>query len=140
MNIKEFDFELKDTKTPECVIKEYVGKISERTKGMVVCDILSYNGETESYRKRNGWFATAEMIEEFGKDITIDIQNSLGELGDIDNKYEVFLTVKGLEHYKYRIMFIRYGAISYPVTVVLNEDIAEAYSGIQAYGVGRGVG
>lgn len=30
-------------------------------------------------------------------------------------------------------MFLRYGAIAYPVEVVLNEDIAEAYNGKKQY-------
>lgn len=38
-----------------------------------------------------------------------------------------------LLYYKYRIMFLRYGAIAYPVEVVLNEDIAEAYNGKKQY-------
>ena len=41
----------------------------------------------------------------------------------------MFLTVKGLEHYRYRLMFVDYGAISYPVTIVLNEMLAIEYSG-----------
>lgn len=57
----------------------------------------------------------------------------MGEQSGVDKKYEVFLSVKGLEYYKYRIMFLRYGAISYPVEVVLNEDIAEAYNGKKQY-------
>lgn len=57
----------------------------------------------------------------------------MGEQSGIDNKFEVFLSVKGLEYYKYRIMFLRYGAIAYPVEVVLNEDIAEAYNGKKQY-------
>ena len=38
-----------------------------------------------------------------------------------------------LRGYKYRIMFLKYGAIAYPVQVVLNEDIAEAYNGKKQY-------
>lgn len=81
-------------------------------------------------KKNNLWAAT----EAFNKvEETVDIQDVLGEQSGIDNKFEVFLSVKGLEYYKYRIMFLRYGAIAYPVEVVLNEDIAEAYNGKKQY-------
>ena len=53
-----------------------------------------------------------------------DIQDDLGEQSKEDHRYEVFLTVKGLEHYRYRMMFVDYGAISYPATIVLNEMLA----------------
>lgn len=58
-----------------------------------------------------------------------DIQQDLGEQGSEQNKFEVFLTVKGLEHYKYRMMFVKYSTISYPVTIVMNKDLAIEYSG-----------
>lgn len=94
---------------------------------MVSCNVNSYEGETTSYVRKNNILAMAEAMQQTEK--TINIQDSLGEQSGVDKKYEVFLSVKGLEYYKYRIMFLRYGAISYPVEVVLNEDIAEAYNG-----------
>ncbi len=132
MSTEKFNFELKDTKTPDEVVKEYVSQISEWTKNMVICEVSSYDGYTTSYVKKSGLVVTAELLSGT-KEETVDIQNDLGEQSGIDNKYEVYFLVKGLEHYKYRIMFMRYGAISYPVSIVLNEDIAEAYSGKLQY-------
>lgn len=133
MNDKKFSFELKDTKTADEVVKEYSNKISEWTNGMVLCEIVPYDGVTETYIKRSGFAVAAEALAGIEKDVTVDIQQYLGEQSELDNKFEVCLTVKGLEYYKYRIMFIRYGAIAYPVNVVLNEDIAKAYSGKSQY-------
>ena len=45
------------------------------------------------------------------------------------HKYEVFLTAKGLEHYKYRMFFIDHGTVSYPATIVMNEELAVEYTG-----------
>ena len=126
MNKEKFNFELKDTKTPDEVVREYVSQISEWTKNMVICEVTSYDGCTTSYVRKTGLKIVAES---WSGEERVNIQSDLGEQSGIDNKYEVYFTVKGLEHYKYRIMFIRYGAISYPVRVVLNEDIAQAYSG-----------
>ncbi len=58
-----------------------------------------------------------------------DIQEKLGALDNEKHRYEVFLTAKGLEHYRYRMMFVDYGTVSYPVRIVLNETLAIAYSG-----------
>ena len=68
-------------------------------------------------------------IQTKSETIKVDIQEDLGEQSKEDHRYEVFLTVKGLEHYRYRLMFVDYGAISYPVTIVLNEMLAIEYSG-----------
>ena len=70
-----------------------------------------------------------QMIQTKSETIKVDIQEDLGEQSKEDHRYEVFLTVKGLEHYRYRLMFVDYGAISYPVTIVLNEMLAIEYSG-----------
>ena len=131
MNKETFNFDLKDTMSPEEVIIEDAKKIAECTRDMVSCNVNSYEGETTSYVRKNNILAMAEAIQQTEK--TINIQDSLGEQSGVDKKYEVFLSVKGLEYYKYRIMFLRYGAISYPVEVVLNEDIAEAYNGKKQY-------
>lgn len=68
-------------------------------------------------------------IQTKSETIKVDIQEDLGEQSKEDHRYEVFLTVKGLEHYRYRLMFVDYGAISYPITIVLNEMLAIEYSG-----------
>ncbi len=41
------------------------------------------------------------------------------------------MTVRGLEHYKYRMMFVHHGTLSYPVTIVMNDSLALEYSGGQ---------
>lgn len=125
-----FNFELKDTESPEEVIAECAKEIEECTKNMVICNVLAYDGKTTSYVKTNSLLA---MTLAANTEEKVDIQDFLGEQSNVENKYEVFLSVQGLEYYKYRIMFLNYGAIAYPVQVVLNEDIAEAYNGKKQY-------
>jgi hypothetical protein len=125
MDKAKFNFELKDTMSPEEVIIESARDIGE-------CNVGPYDGETKSYIKKNSYATIARTLQSMEEE-TVDIQDSLGEQSGIENKYEVFLSVKGLEYYKYRIMFLKYGAIAYPVQVVLNEDIAEAYNGKKQY-------
>ncbi len=52
----------------------------------------------------------------------------LGAYGAENNKFEVFLTVKRLEHYRNRMMFVEYGSVAYPATVVMNDSLAVEYS------------
>ena len=40
------------------------------------------------------------------KETMIDIQEKLGEQDDKKHRYQVLLTLEGLEHYKYRMMFV----------------------------------
>ena len=132
MDKAKFNFELKDTMSPEEVIIESARDIGECTNEMVICNVGPYDGEAKSYIKKNSYATIARTLQSMEEE-TVDIQDSLGEQSGIENKYEVFLSVKGLEYYKYRIMFLKYGAIAYPVQVVLNEDIAEAYNGKKQY-------
>ena len=132
MDKAKFNFELKDTMSPEEVIIESARDIGECTNEMAICNVGPYDGETKSYIKKNSYATIARTLQSMEEE-TVDIQDSLGEQSGIENKYEVFLSVKGLEYYKYRIMFLKYGAIAYPVQVVLNEDIAEAYNGKKQY-------
>lgn len=131
MNKETFNFDLKDTMPPEEVIIESAKEIEECTNHMVICNVALYDGETTSYVKKNSFVAMTEAMQSMEQ--KVDIQDFLGEQSGIDNKFEVFLSVKGLDYYKYRIMFLKYGAIAYPVQVVLNEDIAEAYNGKKQY-------
>lgn len=126
MNKETFSFELVDKDKPEIVIKNSLRQIDEATRGYVKGNIEEYDGQIRSYKKNLGL-----VIPTLQKEVTIDIQEDLGEQNNEDYKYEVFLTVKGLEHYKYRMMFVNHGTLSYPVMIVMNNRLAVEYSGGQ---------
>jgi hypothetical protein len=119
-----FSFELVDRYTPEIVIQNSLKQIEEATKGYVEGHVEEYDGPISSYVKKLSLMETNLFKEE-----QVDIQEDLGEQNNQIHKYEVFLTVKGLEYYKYRMMFLKYGSISYPVTIIMNEKLAAAYKG-----------
>lgn len=127
MDKSKFCFELIDKFTPDVVIRGVLKQIDEATAYYVEGHIVKYDGPITSYKKEVG--ITAGLNSLRTDTIYVNIQDELGEQTDQCNKYEVFITVKGLEHYKYRLMFIQYGAISYPVTIVMNEELAVEYSG-----------
>lgn len=125
MDKRKFSFELVDRYTPDIVIHNSLEQIGQATKGYVIGNIAKYDGPIYSYAKKGGLAALGAGLET----VSVDIQQDLGEQGAEQNKFEVFLTVKGLEHYKYRMMFVKYSTISYPVTIVMNEALAIEYSG-----------
>ena len=127
MDKQTFNFELLDTDTPEVVIKNSLKQIEEATRGYVCGRIEKYDGPVRSYIKKSG---IAAMIGSLQTNLeTGSIQEDLGEQDKEKHRYEVFLIVKGLEHYRYRMMFVDYGAVSYPVMIVMNQDLALEYSG-----------
>lgn len=122
---KEFSFDLVNKEIPYEVIKKKIDQISNWTKGYVTCEISEYSGKIRSYDSPT----TIGLIGDAKFNLTgsvkhVDIQKQLGEIQNENHKYEVYLCVKGLENYKYRICFIEYGSISYPVSLILDSDIA----------------
>lgn len=128
MDSNTFSFELVDKYTPEQVIRNKIKQIDEATKCYVMGEISDYNGEIRSYTKEVGIGFALKAFQE-PQTINVDIQEDLGELTDERHRYEVYLKVKFMDNYKYRLMFVDYGAVSYPVTIILNEELAEEYSG-----------
>ena len=126
MDKETFSFELVDKDKPEIVIKNSLRQIDEATRGYVKGNIEKYDGQIQTYKKNLGF-----VIPTLQTEVTIDIQKDLGEQNNEDYKYEVFLTVKGLEHYKYRMMFVNHETLSYPVMIVMNDNLAVEYSGGQ---------
>ncbi len=130
MKESEFVFDLVDKYTPETVIRGLLEQVESATRGYVCGEIQEYSGEITSYTytKKSGLVSALNTLQT-SETIHVDIQDELGEQDKVDHRYEVFLRVKGLEHYKYRMMFVDYGTVSYPVTIVMNEELAIEYSG-----------
>ena len=121
MDSNTFSFNLDNSKSPKTVVEQYLENINNATRGYVNGEIKAYSGMIYPYTKRT---ALASVMKPF-EPVEIDIQEELGEVEIELYTYEVYLSVKGLPHYKYRLMFMEYSDISYPVTVVLNEDIVD---------------
>lgn len=124
MNKEMFSFELLDKYPAEIVIRKVLKQIEEATSGYVIGNIEQYDGSIFSYTKRTGLASLQTVLEP----VNVNIQDDLGEQSIENYKFEVFLTVKGLEHYRYRMMFVEYGSVAYPVTIVMNEALAIEYS------------
>lgn len=120
-----YNFDLVDEMAPDQVINEVIKDIETDSRGYVSAHLAKYDGPIYSYKttRETGLSAMSTLMTP--KTIEVDIQDRLGELGNEEKKYELYLSVKGIEKYKYRIMFVAFGTITYPVTIVLNDDIAD---------------
>ena len=124
----EFNFDLVDRLTPDKVIEDKLKELVEVTKGYVEGKIEPYSGRIFSYDYTKGTgLANLNLYQNSEETVHVDIQDKLGEQNNEEKKFEVYLKVKGIENYKYRMMFVEYGTVSYPATVVLNADIAAEY-------------
>lgn len=130
MEKEKFSFELIDTLAPDNVIGNAMEQIKEVTDGYVSGSIEKYDGPIQdyTYTKTVGWAAALSAFQK-QEEVSVDIQESLGELGGENHKFEVYLSAKELKHYKYRIMFLQYGTVSYPAHIVMNDDLATACFG-----------
>lgn len=59
----------------------------------------------------------------------VDIQDKLGAIGEINFKYELYLSASQIENYKYRVLFAGFGIQGYPVKVVVEQEIADELNG-----------
>lgn len=123
MDKSKFTFELVDTLAPNIVIKNALKQIEEVTEGYVSGAIDIYDGPIHTYTKITGWAAAVSALQK-PSEVSVDIQDSLGEQGSEDYRFEVYLSAKELKHYKYRIMFLQFGTVSYPAKIVMNDDLA----------------
>ena len=116
-----FKFELKDTNPPEVVIRQVFEEIAVVTNGYVFVELAEYLNPITAYVRKNSLNVMTEMFSEK----TIDIQSDLGEIKAERHRYEVYLKSKVMENYKYRLFFVNYETMAYPVEIVVDEKLAE---------------
>ena len=122
---KELDFNDIDLTAPDIVIKEILSQIPEQTKNIISGKIESYSGYVKSHKR------TVDSIVSIGrifepKEITVDVQDSLGARGEERKKFECFLYTEIYKNYKYRLFFVEYGISEYPVALVVEKSIADS--------------
>lgn len=117
-----YDFDTTNSITPDMVMRDVCKDLNELTKGFVVGNVCEYNGNIESYDTLGAMAALTTSLQGV---IRVDIQDKLGAIGDVNFKYELYLSANQIENYKYRILFVGYGISGYPVKVVVEQDIAD---------------
>ena len=121
------DFTEMDMTAPNKVVEEILQQLPEDTNDIIHGRIEEYTGHVTSYTT-----TTKSLAEALGSIVTekhIDIQDSLGKLGETEKKFECYLYTSSYDEYKYRMFFMRYGVAIYPVQFTLEESIARSIQG-----------
>lgn len=122
----KLDFEEIDLTPPDKVIEGILNQLPKETNGIISGKIVAYEGNIFSDRISilsglQGAFKSVDKLT--------DVQSSLGEIGGEKHKFECFLYTPEYDKYKYRMFFAEYGIANYPVSIVLEESIAENLQG-----------
>lgn len=125
MNIEDkLHFNLIDILSPEQVVNNFIENINKATQEYVTCVISNYDDVNLKAMNSNLFSSLQNLTTSF--DDQHEIQSNLGEIDSSDKNYEIYLKVKYLEHYKYRLFFLGHSEISYPATIYLQKDLSSA--------------
>lgn len=124
---KRLNMEKPDLTPPEKILQNICEKISKETENAISGIVKEFDGPIRSYRQA----PISETVTQFNKPKEVNVQDTLGELGNEHRKFEFCITTPIYEHFRYRLMFIEYDLAVYPVTVVLEEQIARELQGKQ---------
>ena len=123
------DFTEMDMTAPNKVVEEILQQLPEDTNNIVHGRIVEYTGHVTSYTTANPSLILGEALTSIGTEKRIDIQDSLGKLGETEEKFECYLYTSSYDEFKYRMFFMRYGVAIYPVRFTLEESIARSIQG-----------
>ena len=126
----KFDFSTKldfndiDLTAPNMVVEEIASQIAESTNNIIHGTVAPYSGHVFSYTQKGGLGSLSIALGT--EDKRIDIQTTLGRQGEEKHKYEFFLQTPSYKSYKFRVCYLQHGISNYPVTVVLEQSIANS--------------
>lgn len=122
----KLNFDKVDLTPADIVVEEIAKELKSETRGLVDCNVKPYAGEIYSriVTKPSSMAMLTSALDTRGHEEIFDVQNSLGELINKENKYEVYLSTPKYKNYKFRLMFLKYDSTIYPVTIVLEQEIS----------------
>lgn len=130
----EKDFtKIAEGKTPKGLLEEQCAELYELTNRKIIGRVERFEGairdNPDSLKELAASIAlTATNIGGFS------VQNILGEVsGNSAFKYEFYITSRDTPNYKYRAFFMEYGIDLYPLSLIVDEDIAEELGSAEDY-------
>lgn len=132
----QFDADAELEALPKNILEEQCIYLNKETEEVVIGRVTQYSGNLETHYTSpiesalsNGFLKTlGANVPDIGKAFALKEMNAQIELGEVGEEwftYEFFLTSKGTPDYKFRVLFMQYGITGYPVTVILEEGIAD---------------
>lgn len=126
----KLNFDKVDLTPADIVVEEIAKELKSETRGLVDCNVKPYAGEiysrivTKPSSMASSMTMLTSALDTRGHEEIFDVQDSLGELINKENKYEVYLSTPKYKNYKFRLMFLKYDSTIYPVTIVLEQEIS----------------
>lgn len=121
----KLDFSEIDLTAPNEVVKNIFNMIASETNDIIVGGVDEYTGPVESYYKEGGFQTIQKAVSQNSYEQYINIQDTLGPIGESINQYEAYLCTPVYKYFKYRLFYLQFGIAHYPVKVVLEQGIAD---------------
>jgi hypothetical protein len=124
-NLWKNNFDTQPTDTPRDIVQFQCDSLGEITGGIIVAKVEEYSEPIVSHSVMSAYDnitlinKAAQTVREF------NVQDTLGEVADGKFRYEFYISSAASPNYKYRVLFLQFGVSMYPVTIVMDEDIAE---------------
>ena len=122
-NELSFQFDLKDVKAPEEVAKTVFDEVQKASNGYVKVKVEGYSKTSLTSSSRT--VSLSALADALADQKMSTIQDKLGEIQAEKHIYEVYISARLMENYKYRMFFIKYETMSYPVEIILDNELAE---------------
>ena len=116
------EYKSSGVKTPKKIVESICKQLSKNTSGRVLAKIELFD-KTLKEMNKGSYFSQLPIAVLSKQEMA---QDKLGEVGDSSKfTFEVYLTGEKTNNYKYRMLFLEYGAVNYPVRISLDRMIAE---------------
>ena len=120
---KAFSFDVDNMVYPREILENLARDIGAITRNLVIGEVKNYDGDIYSKYEESRLSELVATSLAYGKMIK-NIQDELGENGDGRVRLEFCITAPELKEFKCRILFAEYGYGGYPVTVVMESELA----------------
>lgn len=109
-----------EVEAPNKVLNQQGEYLNDATDGLIIAKATEYDGEIHS-RTIPGISSLA--ITNIA-DRKFNVQDELGDIQENTFKYEFYIASPLAPDYKYRVMFFEHNISLYPVSIVLDQEIA----------------
>lgn len=117
---------------PKNILEEQCTYLNKMTNEIIIGRVEEYSGNIDSYIIP-GFSDALKPLNDIFTEKKVNIQSALGEMGERQFTYEFFLTSRVTPDYKFRVLFMQYGIMGYPVKIVLEEGIADEIDAEHGY-------
>jgi hypothetical protein len=124
------DFKPLATDTPKDIVEYQCASLNKITNGIIVAGVTEYS---ELYPSNDLFpsdklYPSKELSSSVGEvsgGQAANLKNKVGEKAGYGFTYEFYISSIASPNYRYRVMFLQYGTSMYPLTIIMDEAIAD---------------